>query len=144
MAKIKNQRQLTASRSWLGEFRVALREAEKNPANLPPILHKAELDGMQSQILALELEIEEYETLSNTPPDEATLRSIDDLPDALVRMRIIRGLTQQQLAERLNLKPQQIQRWESGAYAKATLKRILEVMKALEYDIPGVFLKDVS
>jgi DNA-binding transcriptional regulator YiaG len=144
MAKIKNQRQLSASRSWLGEFRVALREAEKNPANLPPILHKAELDGMQSQILALELEIEEYETLSNTPPDEATLRSIDDLPDALVRMRIIRGLTQQQLAERLNLKPQQIQRWESGAYAKATLKRILEVMKALEYDIPGVFLKDVS
>jgi DNA-binding transcriptional regulator YiaG len=144
MTKIKNQLQLAASKTWLREFRVALREAQKNPAQLPPILHKAELDGMQSQILALEHEIEVYEAVSNTSPDKATLRSFEDLPDALVRMRIIRGVTQEKLAERLKLKPQQIQRWESGAYARATFKRILEVTKALEFDIPSVFLVDES
>jgi DNA-binding XRE family transcriptional regulator len=144
MTKIKNQRQLTASRNWLKEFREALREAEKNPLQLPDILHRAEMDGIQSQILALELEIAEYETLSNTAPNKATLHSLEDLPEALVRMRIIRGLTQQELAEKLNLKPQQIQRWESGAYNKATFKRLLQVMQALEFDIPSVFLIDQS
>lgn len=144
MTKIKNQRQLTASRNWLREFQHALREAEKNPAQLPPILHKAETDGIQSQILALELEIEEYEAVSNTAPDKATLQSLEDLPAALVRMRIIRGITQQELAEKLNLKHQQIQRWESGAYTQATFKRILQVMHALEFDIPRVFLIDES
>jgi DNA-binding transcriptional regulator YiaG len=144
MTKIKSQRQLTASQNWLLEFKDALREAEQNPMQLPAILHQAEMDGIQSQILALELEIAEYEAVSNTAPDKATLHSFEDLPEALVRMRIIRGLTQQELAEKLNLKPQQVQRWESGAYNKATFKRLLLVMQALEFDIPSVFLIDQS
>ena len=112
--------------------------------HLPPRLLKAELDGIRSQIQALEREIEEYEALVKVSPKEVVLTSLEDLPDTLVRMRIVRGLTQEQLANKLNLKPQQIQRWEAGAYRNATFKRILQVAEALQFDIPEVFLSDCS
>ncbi|MEA1977866.1 MAG: helix-turn-helix transcriptional regulator [Chloroflexota bacterium] len=144
MTRIKNKRQLAASKAWLSEFRRALKVARKNPVHLPPRLLKAELGGIRSQIQALEREIEEYDALVKASPNDVALTSLKDLPDTLVRMRIVRGLTQDQLAEKLNIKPQQIQRWEAGAYRSATYKRMLQVATALQFDIPEVFLSDCS
>jgi transcriptional regulator with XRE-family HTH domain len=45
--------------------------------------------------------------------------------------RIASKMTQRQLAEKLGLKPQQIQRYEATRYRTITLERILEVAEAL-------------
>src|SRR5947199_184943 len=59
------------------------------------------------------------------------LNSFDELPTALIQARIAAGLTQKQLAERLGLKEQQIQRYEATGYASASLKRVSAVIQAL-------------
>jgi len=56
---------------------------------------------------------------------------LGDLPQALIRARIAARLSQRELAARLDLKEQQIQRYEATDYSSASLARILEVVEAL-------------
>jgi len=144
MTRIRNARQLAASKAWLADFQESLKQARRNPKDLHPRLHKAELDGIRSQIEELESDIQEYEDLQEKTPEQLVLDSLEDLPEVMARMRIVRGLTQEQLAERLGIKPQQVQKWEAGAYRRATYSRILQVAKALEFDIQTVHLADRS
>ncbi|MHB8320387.1 MAG: helix-turn-helix domain-containing protein [Acidimicrobiales bacterium] len=53
------------------------------------------------------------------------------MPRLLVRARIRAGLSQRLLAERLGLKEQQIQRYESSDYASASLSRLRQVAAAV-------------
>lgn len=59
------------------------------------------------------------------------LEAVEDLPKALIRARIAAGMTQEGLARRLGLKPQQVQRYEATDYESATFARILKVVQAL-------------
>ncbi len=59
------------------------------------------------------------------------LNSLREIPEALIRARIASGLSQKQLAERLGLKEQQLQRWEATRYAGISLDRIHDVAEAL-------------
>ncbi len=56
---------------------------------------------------------------------------VECLPEALIDDRKKRGLTQRELAERLGIKEQQIQRYEATRYQSASLKRIVEVAEAM-------------
>lgn len=141
MTKIKNKRQLAASKAWLDQFRRALKAAKKNPAHLAPRLLKAELDGMRSQIRDLELEVKQYEDLQGTSAEDVVLTSLDALPETLARMRIVRGLTQEQLAERLGIKPQQVQKWEAGGYQRASYASVLKAAKALGIDVADTVVR---
>ncbi len=58
---------------------------------------------------------------------------VECLPESLVDERKKLGLTQKELAERLGIKEQQIQRYEATRYQSASLKRIVEVAEAMYY-----------
>ena len=98
--------------------------------NLPPAMRQAVLDGMQSLIEEWSAQMREYESLKSGRATLA-LHSLRELPATLVKARIAAGLTQKQLAERLGLKPQQIQRYEATRYRTITLSRMLEIAEAL-------------
>jgi uncharacterized protein (DUF433 family) len=61
--------------------------------------------------------------------------SLDQLSKALIRTRIAAGLSQTELAGRLGLKEQQIQRYEARRYAGAGLDRVQAVADALGMQI---------
>ena len=46
-------------------------------------------------------------------------------------MRIAAGLSQEELAVKLGLKPQQIQRYEATEYQAASFERVQEIMRVL-------------
>ena len=48
--------------------------------------------------------------------------AVEDLPKALIRARIAAGMTQEGLAPRLGVKPQQVQRYEATEYGSARPK----------------------
>ncbi len=52
----------------------------------------------------------------------------------LIQARIARHLSQRELAELVDLKEQQVQRYEVQKYASASLRRILEIAAALKVD----------
>ncbi len=91
-------------------------------------LERASLLG---QLAVLDSQVSEYEQLRAGQLATARVPSLAELPDALVRARIAAGLSQRDLAGRLGMKEQQIQRYESDGYAGASLSRLREVMDAL-------------
>jgi predicted nucleotidyltransferase/DNA-binding XRE family transcriptional regulator len=59
------------------------------------------------------------------------MSTIGDIGTHLVVLRRTLGLTQGELAGRLGVKRQQVQRWESNAYRSASLERVARVADAL-------------
>ena len=98
--------------------------------NLPPAMRQAVLDGMQSLIEEWSVQMRDYEALKSGRATLA-LHSLRELPTTLVKARLAAGLTQKQLAERLGLKPQQIQRYEATRYRTITFARLLEIAEVL-------------
>ena len=139
---IKNERQYRITRSQAQKFQAAIRELEATqPAkDVSPVLHKAQIDALRSQVADLEEEIAEYESLREGKRPVQQLQTIEQIPAALIQSRIAGGLSQEQLAERMGLKSQQIQRYEATEYRAASLARVIEVARALRVRIPAGLL----
>ena len=142
MGEILNERQYRITKSWLRQFEQKLEEAKTNPDELSHRIHRSILESQQSQIDDFMRELAEYETLKGLDPEELTLQSLEELPMMLVKMRIVRGLTQRELANRMNVKEQQIQRYEAERYQNASYQRILEVAQALNMDVQSTAFRN--
>jgi hypothetical protein len=132
---IKNERQYRITKAQAAKFEEALKvfvtESRKDRTT-HPLLIKAQKDAMQSQLESLRRELAEYEDLEsgNMPPPD--LEYISVVPRDLIRARIASGLSQKELAERLGMPEQQIQRYEAKEYESVSLARISEVAKVLQ------------
>ena len=60
------------------------------------------------------------------------LDRLEKLPLGLIKARIARGLSHRELAERLGVRPQQVQRWEHEEYENVGFSRLVEIAAALE------------
>ena len=83
----------------------------------------------------LRSDLREYEALKAGHFEFDQLKTIAELPTMLIKARIARGLSQRDLADRLGLKEQQIQRYEASGYESASFARIRNVVDALGLDI---------
>jgi DNA-binding XRE family transcriptional regulator len=135
---IQNERQYRITKSKLKEFEAAvneLKELDQPPTRNEQLRLKLHIDALSSQIEEFQEEIAEYETLRQGKLEQLTLESFDELPQALIKARIVRGLTQEKLAEILEVKPQQVQRDEANLYAGASFSKLLAIQKALHLEI---------
>ena len=130
---IKNDRQYRITKGQAQKLARALARAAKrgDTGKVHPLLRKAQTDALRSQLADLRSEIKQYEALRSGRQTVLAVQSFDDLPRALIQARIAAGLSQKQLADRLGLKEQQIQRYEATDYASASLARVREVARAL-------------
>lgn len=130
---IKNERQHRITKAHAEKFRAALSQlaAKPRPKDLHPKLWEAQKAGLKSQLQDLEAELHEYETLKAGGPRILELDSLEGLPKVLIQARIAAGLTQEDLAERLGMKPQQIQRYEASDYQTASFARLREIARVL-------------
>ena len=135
---IRNERQYRITKTKLNEFQLALVELKNlpEPTEINDKLdYQLDLDTLSSQIEEFEEEIAEYESLQRGTVEQLILESFDQLPQALIKARIVRGLTQEKLAEILEVKPQQVQRDEANLYAGASFSKLLAIQKALHLEI---------
>ncbi len=131
---IKNEREYRITRAQVQELERALeRVVQRDPAagGIHPLLRKAEEEALHSQIADLRAQMAEYEVLRSGERTVLEVHSFEEFPRALIRARISAGLTQRELAERLGLKEQQIQRYEATEYASASMERVGAVIRAL-------------
>lgn len=127
---ITNERQYRITKTEAKRFEKLLAQPEKE-TEIHPRIRQAMREGIESQLQELREEIAEYEALRSGKTTVWELDSLKDLPEALIRARIASGLTQNELAARLGLREQQIQRYEATRYAGVSLDRIHEVASAL-------------
>ena len=134
---IRNERQYKITKAELAKLQEALQVAENTtvPPTIDPLFIKAEVDGLRSQFEEMVEDVESYERLRDGADEIPAVRSVQDIPRALIQTRIRAGLTQEDLALRVGLKPQQIQRYEASDYASASLSRVAEIAEALEVSL---------
>ena len=131
---IKNERQYRITRAQVERFERTIKELRsrsQTESNVHPLIAKAQEDAVSSQLEDLKREMREYESLktSEFPIDE--LEVVSGLASMLIKARIASGMSQRDLAERIGLKEQQIQRYEATDYASASLSRIREIVSGL-------------
>ena len=131
---ITNERQYRIARAQAARFSQtlrAIREGHGEVRGSHPLIVKAQEQALSSQLADLQVELREYESLKAGEFRMDRLAAVDELPTVLIEARISQGLSQKDLAERVGLKEQQIQRYEATDYASASLSRIREVASAL-------------
>ena len=129
---IKNERQYRITKAEAEKFQGSLDGwVPTPPAGTDPIIHAAQKSAIESQLLDLRRAVGEYESLRSGRHSVLEVESFEGFADALVRARISLGLSQKDLAERLGLKEQQIQKYEATGYSGASLARMTEVVNAL-------------
>jgi transcriptional regulator with XRE-family HTH domain len=131
---ISNERQYRITKSTAEKFKQALTSLDQDRVaqeGVHPRLVQAQRDAAQSQLEELLEDIRDYERLKAGKISVIEMESLDDLPDGLIKARIASGLSHKDLADRLHLKEQQIQRYEAERYASASLQRIQQVAQAI-------------
>jgi DNA-binding XRE family transcriptional regulator len=79
-------------------------------------------------------EVEEYEQIISGNFDPYSC-SLNDLGKHLIKLRIWRGLSQTDLANKLGVKQTQVSRDEREEYSGASMKKIKQVLQALDVDL---------
>ncbi len=135
---IATDRQLQRARMALAELREALQaEQAEPPQDVAPQLAGAALAGIQGQIDELDASIAQFEALRTGSLHSLRLTNLLEVPSILVAARLAAGLNQAELADRLGVSPQQVQKDEAGDYERATVERLHTVAAMLDVRIDG-------
>lgn len=101
--------------------------------------NELELTAVRAEIRRMEQELDDYNALKAGRAQVGTAERVEDLPRLLVRGRIAAGLTHAELADRIGVHAQQIQRYEATDYESASLSRLAEIARALNLELgPGL------
>ena len=128
---IKNERQYRITRARLADARAEFSTLEGSPLpdGVSQEMRGLQVDALTGVIAELEGELATYDSLTGASVLEAN--GLSELPLVLIRARIAQGLTQRDMAERVGVAEQAIQRYEANDYAGASFARLVEVAEAL-------------
>ena len=127
---IKNDKQLASTKEKLQEFKLAQKAIK--PAKKDDFRAKLHTNAIKSTLESLNNDIREYESLKNENLCAIQVKDFYDLSKALIKARIAKAWTQTDLARKMEIDVQQIQRYEARDYEGASIERIQEVIDALE------------
>ncbi|MPZ14365.1 MAG: helix-turn-helix domain-containing protein [Chloroflexi bacterium] len=128
---IANERQYRITKAEAAKFEEALARLETVEGHRSDEMRRIMRDAMESQLEELQEQLAEYDALRSGKVTVLEIEGLQELPTALIRARIASGLTQKELARRLGLKEQQIQRYEATRYSGVSLERIQQVAEVL-------------
>jgi len=119
---------LTEERNRLIEHRARLKEADMMDEEI-----KRVIDPIESFHLQLKEEVESYERLKRGEFDE--LVNLRGLGHLLIAIRIAQGISQRDLARRLEVHESQISRDERNEYFGITLERAIKILDTLNVQL---------
>jgi transcriptional regulator with XRE-family HTH domain len=131
---IKNDKQLRVLKDRLQKFEENI-GIITGDETINPYLKEAQLVAFYDDARKASKEIWEYENLKAGNINVLHIPEFRLAYEALIKARIAKGWTQAQLAEKIGVQEQQIQRYEANDYATASLPRLDEVIYALGIDI---------
>lgn len=131
---IKNERQYKITKKEIEKFQETLNNFEV-AENIHPLLVEAQKNAIIYQLETLQEEVLEYERLKAGYYEILEVNSFEDLPVAIIRSRIAQNLTQKDLADRLGMKEQLIQKYENTMYSSTSFSRLQEIINALDLKI---------
>lgn len=132
---IKNERQLKITKSQIKKLAAAIADFDKvpSPKGQDSWVHTGQKRSMKLQLEQLEQEVRDYSDLKDGKVELPDPMELESIPALLIQHRIQSGLTQEQLAKKLNLAKQQIQKYEQTNYSQASMATVLEIASVLSF-----------
>jgi HTH-type transcriptional regulator / antitoxin HipB len=134
---ILNERQYRTSQKKLRDAEQRIRELTSGSGDLLVDDRRAAITSLTVFSAQVRKEIAEFEALRSGAMPVLPITDLRELPLTLIRARIAQQMTQAQLAERLGMKEQQLQRYEMSRYGGARLERLREIAETLGVRIEG-------
>ena len=132
---IKNEKEYRVTKAAAQNFKDALANFDERPQAHPgidPRFIPKMRESIESELEILSDELKTYEQLRRRRRNKLKVAELRSLPLELIRARISAGLSEAELAQRLGLKPQLIQRYEEHDYETASFARILAIAQAID------------
>jgi ribosome-binding protein aMBF1 (putative translation factor) len=131
---IQNEHQYKVTQGEINKLQQAI-ETLLEQENIQPRQLAAIQNSFQNQIDRMQAQLNEYDDLK-AGKIEITMSAIEDLPKVLIQKRIGMGMTQKELAAKLGIKEQMVQRYEASGYESIGFQRLTEVWNALSASMP--------
>ena len=133
MIRNENEYREAVARLTEEKGRIKAQRAELKKMGLTASEIKRATDPILSFHLQLEEEVQSYERLKRGEFDE--LSDLRGLGHLLISLRVARGLTQRELAERLGVHESLVSRDERNEYHGITLDRAARILDALGFEL---------
>ena len=133
---IKDELQYEVSKEWVEKFNktLAAMERDEEAKRKDFLKWDAGRGSIQCHLDQLHEEIAEYERLmawDKSKPIEIVVENFNRLSEALIKARIAAKMSEEELAEILDIDPERIKEYEKKKYQNASLMEILEISLAL-------------
>jgi excisionase family DNA binding protein len=142
---ISNERQFRIAGTQMRRFEQALAahsDADRG-GEVAARIFRAIRDAIASERDELRAQLNRYEAVRSGRISRREFGSFRALPVALIEGRIAAQMSQRDLAKRLGIPEQQIQRWEANDYFGVGLERLQEVAEATGLKFRGIVTYDV-
>lgn len=136
---ITNDLEYSVTKEQANKFAATLSrlEASVDSANVDPLLVELQRAALQSQYEDLLSQLEEYEAI-RSGKRKVEIKSVDEFPHALIQARIALGISVNDLAQKVDIPKEQLERHERTDYASAPMSLMKKVAKNLQLDVPEV------
>lgn len=132
---IKNEKQYKITQKLLAEWEGNLALLLSKPVpNTPDWLYQEQLYAAKQEIKQLRSQIEDYRDVKTGKKKLLNLCIARELPELLIGWRIRNHLTHKQLADKLGMHENQIQKYESQNYSCVSLDTIIKIAEVLEQE----------
>jgi len=131
---IKNEKQYKISKKKLKELTGQIARVSNDTGQLA-LRNQLLLASLNNTRQTLEEEVAEYDSLKKNKKAALKERLISDLPSLITEYKIVSGLTQKEFSEKLGLKEQQLQRYESDNFKSVTFKNLLRFFDLMGLEI---------
>ena len=133
---IKDELQYEVSKEWVEKFNktIAAMERDEEAKRKDFLKWDAGRGSIQCHLDQLHEEIAEYERLmawDKSKPIEIVVENFNRLSEALIKARMAAKMSEEELAEILDIDPERIKEYEKRKYQNASLTEILEISLAL-------------
>ena len=133
---IKDESQYEFSKEWVEKFNktLAAMERDEEAKRKDFLKWDAGRVSIQRHLDQLHEEIAEYERLmawDKSKPIEIVVEDFNRLSEALIKARMAAKMSEEELAEILDIDPERIKEYEKKKYQNASLMEILEISLAL-------------
>lgn len=143
---IKNEKEYEYSKECAKKFEYSISVIQQDEARKQrnPQSWQFDIATKNSHLMALQKEIDEYESLINCKqkqPIRIKIENFNKLPDALIKARIAAKMSQKELADIIGFEEEKIKDYENKNYRFASFSEILQISTALGVEFDNAFVK---
>lgn len=133
---IKNKKKLKQSEEQIQKLTELLDKFKDSES----LADKVQYGALECRIEDIQDEIDEYNKIIEFGVNGLEF-DILDLEKSITSLRLASNYTQKELAEKIGIAEQQIQRYEDQNYLKASFERIIQLIRVMADDVKLTFVK---